>query len=84
MIKDFNYIKFVLYLKKYNKSKQRIVSSNIPPIQPKEDQTKDAVGNLKTDEQKSSDSDFAKPISEDKEKDMALNKLTSLDESRSS
>ena len=60
------------------------MSSNIPSIQPKEDQIKDAIGNLKTDKQKASDSDFEKPISEDIEKDMDLNKLTSLDKSRSS
>ena len=39
---------------------------------------------LKTDEQKASDSYFKKPIREDEEEDMALNKLTSLDKSRSS
>ena len=39
---------------------------------------------MKTDEQKASYSDFEKPISEDIEKDKALNKLTSLDKSRSS
>ena len=53
-------------------------------MQPKEDQIKDAIGNLKTDKQKASYSDFEKPISEDIEKDKALNKLTSLDKSRSS
>ena len=41
------------------------MSSNIPLIQEKEDQIKDAIGNFKTDEQKASDSDFEKPISED-------------------
>ena len=59
------------------------MSSNIPLIQPKEDQIKDAIGNLKTDEQKASDSDFEKPLSEDTEKCMALNKLISFDKSRS-
>ena len=39
---------------------------------------------MKTDEQKASDSDFENPISEDTEKYMALNKLSSLDKSRSS
>ena len=39
---------------------------------------------MKTDKQKVSDSDFEKPISDDIEKDVALNKLTSLDKSRSS
>ena len=60
------------------------MSSNIPLIKPTEDQIQDDIGNLKTDKQKSSDSYFEKPISEDIEKDMALNKLTSLDKSRSS
>ena len=41
------------------------MSSNIPLIQPKEYQIKDVIGNLKTDEQKASDSDFENPISED-------------------
>ena len=59
------------------------MSSNIPSINPKEDQIKNAIGNLKTDKQKASVSGFKKPISEDIETDMALNKLTSLDKSRS-
>ena len=59
------------------------MSSKIPLIKPTEDQIKDAIGNFKTDKQKASDSHFEKPISEDIEKDMALNKLTSLDKSRS-
>ena len=58
--------------------------SNILPIKTKEDQIKDAIGNLKTDEKKASDSYFEEPISEYIEKDMALNKLASLYESRSS
>ena len=58
--------------------------SNIPLIQPKEDKIKDVIGDLKTDEQKASYSDFENPISEDTERDMALNKLTSLDKSGSS
>ena len=41
------------------------MSSNIPSINPKEDQIKNAIGNLKTDKQKESYSDFEKPISED-------------------
>ena len=60
------------------------MSSNIPLIHPKEDTNKDMIGNLKTDKQKASDSYFEKPISKDTEKDMALNKLTSLDKSSSS
>ena len=57
---------------------------NNPLVHQKEDTIKDVIGNLKTNEQKASYSDFKKPISEDTEKDMALNKLTSLDKSRSS
>ena len=57
--------------------------SNIPLIHTKEDQIKDTIGNLKADKQKASHSDFEKPISEDIEKDMALNKFTPLDKSRS-
>ena len=60
------------------------MSSKIPLIKPTEDQIKDDIGNLKTDEHKASDSYFEKPISEDIEKDMEQNKLTSLDKSRSS
>ena len=45
-----------------------MMSSNIPLIQPKYDHIKDAIGNLKTDEQKSSDLDFEKPISKEIEK----------------
>ena len=41
------------------------MSSNVPSIQTKEDQIKDAIGNFKIDEQKASYSDFEKPISED-------------------
>ena len=55
------------------------MSSNIPSIKPKKYQMNDAIGNLKTDEQKASDSYFEMPISEDIERDMALNKLNSLD-----
>ena len=60
------------------------MSSNILLINPTEDRIKDDVGNLKTDKQKVSDSYFENPISEYIEKYMALNKLTSLDKSRSS
>ena len=60
------------------------MSSNIPLIKPTEDQIQDGIDNLKTDKQKASYSYFEKPLSEDKEKDMDLNKLTSLDKSRSS
>ena len=60
------------------------MSSNIPLINPTEDQIQDDIGNLKTNKQKSSYSYFEKPISEDIEKDIALNKLPSLDKSGSS
>ena len=50
------------------------MSSKIPLIKSAEDQIKDDIGNLKTDKQKSSDSYFEKPISEDIEKYMAPNK----------
>ena len=53
--------------------------SNITLTKPTED-----IGNLKTDKQKASYSYFEKPISEDIEKDTALNKSPSLDKSRSS
>ena len=58
--------------------------SKIILIKPTEYQIKDDIDNLKIDEQKASESYFEKPISEDIEKDMVLNKLTSLDKSRSS
>ena len=60
------------------------MSSNIPLINPKEDQIQEDIGNLKKDKQKASYEYFEKPVSEDIEKYMALNKLTSLDKSRSS
>ena len=49
-----------------------------------EDTFKDAIGNLKTDQQKASQTKNEKPISKDSEKDTELNKLTSFDESGSS
>ena len=60
------------------------MSSNNSLIKPIEDPIQDDVGNLKTDKRKSSDEYFENPSSEDKEKYMALNKLPSLDKSRSS
>ena len=41
------------------------------------------IGNLKTDQQKASHKEPEKPIRKYKEKNMELNKLTSLDKSRS-
>ena len=58
--------------------------SNIPLINPTEDKIQDDIGNLKTDKQKASNSYSEKPLSKDKEKYMALNKLPSLDKSMSS
>ena len=58
------------------------MSSNNPLIHPKEDPVKDVIGNLKTEQQKASHTEFENPISKDTEKYMALNKLTSLDKSR--
>ena len=60
------------------------MSSNILLIKPTEYQIQDDICNLKTNKQKASDSYFENPISEYIEKYMALNKLTSLDKSRSS
>ena len=60
------------------------MSSNIPLINPTEDKIQDDNGNLQTEKQKASGSQSEKPLSKDKEKDMARNKLPSLDKSRSS
>ena len=51
------------------------MSSNIPLINLTEDQIQDDIGNLKTDKQKVSYSYFEKLLKQDKDKDMALNKL---------
>ena len=59
------------------------MSSNIPLINPTEDKIQYNIGNLKTEKQKASDSYSENPLINDK-KDMALNKLPSLDKSRSS
>ena len=56
------------------------MSSNITLIPTPEDTVKDVIGNLKTDQQEASQTKNEKPISNDSYKDMALNKLTSLDE----
>ena len=60
------------------------MSSNIPLINPTEDKIEDNIGNLQTEKQKLSYSYSEKPLIKDKEKDMALYKLPSLDKSRSS
>ena len=59
------------------------MSSNIPLINTTEDKIQDDIGNLKTEKQKSSESYYENPLSKDKEKDMALNKVSSLNKSRS-
>ena len=56
--------------------------SNIQLIPTTEDTVKDVIGNLKTDQQEASQTKNEKPISNDSEKDMTLNKLISLDKSR--
>ena len=60
------------------------MSSNIPLIPTTEDTVKDVIGNLKTDQQEASQTENEKRISNDSEKYMTLNKLISLDKSRSS
>ena len=60
------------------------MSPNIPLIPATEDLVKDLIGNLKTDQQEASRTENENPISNDSEKYMALNKLTSLDKSMSS
>ena len=60
------------------------MSYNIPLTNPIKDKIQDGIGNLQTEKEKSSDSYSEKPLSKDKEKYMALNKLPSLDKSRSS
>ena len=52
-------------------------------INPSEDKIQDDIGNLQTEKQKVSESYYENPLSKDKEKDMALNKLSSLDKSGS-
>ena len=58
--------------------------SNIPLIPATEDRVKAVIDNFKTDQQKASHTKYENPISKDSEKDMSLNKLTSLDKSGSS
>ena len=52
------------------------MSFNILLINPTEDKIQDDIGNLKTEKQKASDSCSEKTLGKDKEKYMALNKLT--------
>ena len=60
-----------------------IMSYNIPLINPKKDKIQDNIGNLQTEKQKSSESYSEQPLSKDKEKEMAHNKVPSLDKSGS-
>ena len=57
------------------------MSSNIPMIPETEETVKDVISNFKTEQQKASHTKNEQPISKYSEKDMALNKLTSLDKS---
>ena len=60
------------------------MSSNIPQINTTEDKIQDDIGNLQIEKQKAPESYSENPLSKDKEKYMALNKLPSLDKSGSS
>ena len=57
---------------------------NIPLINPTEDKIQDDIGNFQTKKQKASASYSENPLSKDKEKYTALNKVPSLDKSGSS
>ena len=59
------------------------MSSNIPLINPTDDKIQDNIGNLQTEKQKASESYYENPLSKDKDKYMAQNKLPSLDKSGS-
>ena len=59
------------------------MSSNNPLIPTIEDTLKGVIGNLKTDKQEAPQNENKRPISNESDKDMELNKLTSLDKSRS-
>ena len=60
------------------------MSSNNPLVPTTEDTVKEVIGNFKTDKQESSQTKNKKPISNESDKDIALNKLGSQDKSRSS
>ena len=55
------------------------MSTNIPLINPTEDKIQNNIGNFQTEKQKASESYSKKPLSKDKDKDMAQNKVPSLD-----
>ena len=54
------------------------MSYNIPLINPTEDKIQDDIGNLQTEKQKASESYSENPLSKDKDKDIAQNKVPSL------
>ena len=60
------------------------MSSNNPLIPTTKDTVKEVIGDLKTYQQEASQTKNYKPISNDSDKDIALNKFNSLDKSRSS
>ena len=59
------------------------MSCNIPLMDATEDKIQDNIGNLKTKKQKASESYSENPLSKDKDKYMAPNKVTSSDKSGS-
>ena len=59
------------------------MSSNNPLVSTTEDTIKDVIGNSKIDKQESSQIKNKNPISNEPDKDTELNKLSSLDKSRS-
>ena len=60
------------------------MSSNIPLINPTENKIQGDIGNFQKENKKASASYSEKPLSKDKEKYIALNKVPSLDKSGSS
>ena len=60
------------------------MSSNNPLVPTTEDTAKDVIDNVKKDKQESSQAENKIPIGNESEKYMALNKLISLDKSKSS
>ena len=60
------------------------MSSNNPLIPTTKYTVRDVIGNLKIDKQEVSQTENENPISNESDKYMAFNKLTSLDKSRSS
>ena len=60
------------------------MSFNNPLVPTTKDTVKDLIGSLKTDKQEAPQTKNKKLISNESDKDMALNKLNSLDKSRSS